>query len=289
MAVLEISVMPILAILTLYFTILPYKPPYQATTDFANLVSEGDYAVENWNFLDAAGYYHKASLTSYDTYSAAYSQHREGMCYMLYGLSDIFYRPSDMFYGLSEENKKYLRRALVIFENIENTPEYENTQGFQEAIIDLCSLYRFLDYDPEDEKWCSIVNQLEATFNFDDLEDISVEDITTFISVAVNLSYYYKTIIYTDSHSLLSNEDAQEKAIYYSKAAAQLTKKLDEYRGIKNHDQTYLVQIYELTSYLITNAFTHPKDKDNFLEMLEEARTLCQDAILTIDLEPIRK
>lgn len=296
MAVLEIFVIPvvtiltlIIAIATLYITIFPVESQDQIRENFTNLIIEGYFEFKNWNFLDAADYYHKASLASYDIDSAAYSQHREGMCYMLYGLIDV-YGSSDMYYGLGENEKKYLRRALIIFENITNTPGHENTQGFQEAIIDLSSLYRFLGYDPEDEKWYSIVKQLEARFNFDDLEDISVEDIPTFISASVNLSYYYKAIIYTDPHTLLFNEDAQEKAIYYSRASSQLMKKLDEYRGIKNYDQTYydqtyLVSIYDLTSYMIINAFTHPKDKDNFFEILEEARTLCQDAILTIHLE----
>ena len=275
-ALLEVSVIPAAAILTLivtiaalYFTIFPTKSQNQIVKDFANIILDGDYALENRNFLEAAGYYHKAFLISYDIYSASFSQHREGTCYMLYGLVN--------------NDKKYLRRALPILSNIVNTPKYENTVGYQEALIDLCYLYRALDYDPQDEKWCSLVKQLETIFNFDDIENISVEEAPTYISVAVNLSYYYNTIIYSDFNSLFLSESAQEKAIYYSRAAMQLEEKYDEHRGIKNSDQIYLVSICELASYMITNAFTNPKG--NVLETLEEARTLCQNAILTIDLE----
>lgn len=275
-ALLEVSVIPVVTILTLivtivtlYITIFPIKSQNQIREDFANLVLEGEYAFDNMNFLEAADYYHKASLTSYDIYSEAWSQQREGACYMVY--------------GLERNDKNYLRRALMIFEKILNTSKYENTESYQEVVIDLCSLYRFLGYDPQDAKWRFIVNKLETTFNFDDLESISAEDMSTFISVVVNLSYYYKTIIYSDSNSLLLSESSQEKAIYYSKAAMQLEKIYDEFRGIKNYDLTYLISICELTSNIIVNAFTNPKD--NILEILEEARTLCQDAILTIDIE----
>ena len=277
MAVLEIFVVPIVTILTLivaiatlYTTMFPTKSQEQIREDFLTLVSEGDYALENRDFLEAAGYYRKASLTAYDVDSAAYSTQREGVCYMLY--------------GLIESNKDYQKRALMIYENMIDTPEYKNTENYQEAIIDLCYLYRLLDYDWQGEKWSSIVEQLETMFNFDDLENISEEDMPTFISAAVNLGYYYKTALFSNMNMLL-NEEYQKKAIYYSKAATQLQIKYDKYSGVKEYDQTYLISIYELTSYMITNAFTHPKDKDNLFEILEEARTLCQDAILTIRLE----
>lgn len=271
MAVLEISVMPILAILTLYFTMFPYRSPHQARTDFANLISEGNYALENSNFLEAADYYHKASSISYDIYSEAFSQHREGICYMLY--------------GLSENDKNYQKRALLILENLVDTSRYNNTLAYQEALTGLCSLYNALDYDPQDAKWCSIVQKLETMFSFDDLESISAENMPTFISAATNLSYYYETIIYSDFNSFLFREDCQDKAIYYSQAAIQLGKKYDEYQGVKSYDQSYLISTYELTSYMIANALTNSKNKDSFLETLEEARTLCQDAISAIDLE----
>lgn len=268
MAVLEIFVTPILTLLALYVAVFPIKTQHQVRIDFANLVSEGDYAVENRNFLEAATYYHKASLTSYDVYSAAYSLHQEGACYMLY--------------GLVENDEDYLNRALMIFENIANTPEYENTEKYQEAVIDLCYLYKPLGYDWQDEKWCSIVKKLEAMFNFNDLENISEEKIPVFISAAVNLGYYYKTALFSDPQ-MMWNEYYQQKAIYYSKAVTQLEIKYDEYLGVKIYDQAYLISIYELTSYMITNAFTNPKG--NILDIFENARVLCQDAILTIDLK----
>lgn len=143
-AVLEISIIPVatiltlmIAALTLYVTIHPTKSPEQIRADFAELVIEGDYALENRNYLEAAGYYHKASLIAYDIDSATYSLQREGSCYMLY--------------GLLENNKDYQKKALMIYESIINTPEYNNTRSYQEATIDLCYLYRALDYDWQDE------------------------------------------------------------------------------------------------------------------------------------------
>ena len=275
-AILEILVIPALTILTLiatfatlYITMFPTKSQNQIKEDFASLVSEGEYAFENRNFLEAASCYHRATLTSYDIYSEAYSLQREGACYMIY--------------GLEENDRDYLKRALMLYENIVNTPKYENTGNYQEAVIDLCYLYRALGYDWQDERWVSIVEQLEEMFNFNDFENISEEEIPTLISAAVNLSYYYKTVLLSDNYSFIFDEDSQQKAIYYSDAVVQLEIKYDEYHGVKIYDQTHLISIYELTSYIITNAFGNPKG--NVLETLEEVRALCQDAILTIDLD----
>lgn len=276
MAVLEISVIPsvtilslIIAILTLNATIFPTKSQNQIKKEFEGLVLEGDYALENKEYLDAASYYHQASLIAFDIPSETFSLHREGSCYMLY--------------GIAKKDKYYLKRTLMIFENIVNTSEYENTRGYQEAIIDLCSLYGILGYDWQDENWCSIVEQLENIFTFDNIENIPDEDITTLISVAASLSLYYKTMLSSDINILLLDEDSQQKIIHYFKAANQLEMKYNEYCGVKVYDEDFLISTYNMTHYIITNAFTNPKD--NKLEILEEARTLCQDAILTLDLE----
>lgn len=273
-ALLEILVMPLIAILalivaisSLYTTIFPPKSQYQIEQGFVNIVSEGDYALGNNEFLEAADYYNQASLIAYDTHSEAYSLHRKGMCYMLY--------------GMAENDKNYLKKALIIFENIENTPKYENTQGYQEAVIDLCALYYYLDYDWEDEKWYSNVAQLETTYNFDDLENISAKDMATLISVATNLSLYYKTVLSNDIQFL--DEDYQQKIIYYLKAITQLEIEYNEYFGVNIYDEGLLFAIYNMTHYMIVNAFFNPKD--DTLEILEEARTMCQNAILTIDLD----
>jgi len=276
MALLEISVIPVVTILTLivavltfYVTVFPVRPQDQIKEAFISFVSEGDYAFENKNFLEAAGYYHRASLNTFDVYSESYSRQREGMCYLIY--------------GVLEQDKNYLKRAFLIYQSIVDTSEYENTEIYHEALIDICYLYRALDYDWQDENWCFIVDQLETIFNFDNLDDIPSEDMPTFISAAVSLSYYYKTALLSDKYSFIFNEDYQEKAIYYCNAAAQLQKKCDEYSGISLYDLNYLISIYELTSYMITNAFWNAKD--DILETLEEVRALCQNAILTMDLE----
>lgn len=276
MAVLEIFVIPlvtiltlIVAILTLYVTMFPTKSQNQIKKDFEGLVLEGEYALENKEFLEAASYYHQASLIAYDTPSETYSLHHEGSCYM--------------FYGIAKNDKYYLKRTLMIYENIVNTSEYENTRGYQETIIDLCALYGILDYDWQDENWCSVVEQLENMFNFDNIESIPDEDITTLISVAASLSLYYKAMLSGNFNILMLDENSQQKIIHYLKAANQLEIKYNEYRGVKVYDEDLLISTYNLTHYLITNAFINPKD--NKLEILEEARTLCQDAILTLDLE----
>lgn len=276
MAVLEIIVIPlvtiltlIIAILTLYATMFPTKSQDQIKKEFESLVLEGEYAFENKEFLEAASYYHQASLIAYDTSSETYSLHREGSCYMIY--------------GIAENDKYYLKRTLMIFKNIVNTSEYENTRGYQEAIIDLCSLYAILGYDWQDKNWCSVVEQLENMFNFDNIENIPDEDMTTLISVAASLSLYYKTMLSSNIDILLFDEYSQQKIIHYLKAANQLELKYNEDHGVKVYDEALLISTYNMTHYVITNAFFNPKD--NMLEILEETRTLCQDAILTLDLE----
>lgn len=276
MAFLEIFVVPVVAILTLivailtfYVTVFPTKTQDQIQEVFATFVSEGDYSFENKNFLDAAGYYHRASLNSYDIYSEVYSQQREGMCYFLH--------------GMLEQDKNYLNRAFMIYQSIVDTPEYENTDIYREALIDICSLYRWLDYDWQNERWSSIVDQLETMFCFDNLDNIPNDCIPTFISAAVSLSYYYKTALLSEKYSYIFDEDHQEKAIYYCNAAAKLQRRYDKYSGISLYDLNYLISIHELTSYMIVNAFGNAKD--DILETLEEARVLCQNAILTMNLE----
>lgn len=276
MAVLEISVMPLVTILALIVAILnfnattfPEKSQDQIKKEFESLVFEGEYAFKNKAFLEAASYYHQASLIAYDTHSEAYSLHGEGSCYMLY--------------GIAESDKYYLKRTLMIFENIVNTPEYENTKGYQEAIIDLCSLYGILGYDWQDEKWRSAVEQLENMFNFDNIEKIPDEDMSTLISVATSLSLYYKAMLSSDFNIFLLDEDTQQKTIYYLKAANQLEMKYNEHHGVKIYDEALLISTYNMTHYVMTNALFNPKD--NNLEILEEARTLCHDAISTFDLE----
>ena len=276
MAFLEISVIPVVAILTLivailtfYVTVSPVKSQDRIQEVFATFVSEGDYSFENKNFLDAAGYYHRASLNSYDIYSEVYSRQREGMCYFLH--------------GMLEQDKNYLNRAFMIYQSIVDTPKYENTDIYREALIDICSLYRWLDYDWQNEKWISIVDQLETMFCFDNLDNIPNDCIPTYISAAVSLSYYYKTALLSEKYSYIFDEDHQEKAIYYCNAAAQLQRRYDKYSGISLYDLNYLISIHELTSYMIVNAFGNAKD--DILETLEEARVLCQNAILTMNLE----
>lgn len=276
MAALELLVLPLVAIftliitgLTLYITIFPVKPQSQIKKECENFVLEGEYAIKNKEFLEAASYFHQAFLIAYDTDSETYTLHREGGCYMLY--------------GMEENNKYYLERALIIFENIVTTPKYEDTKGYQEAIIDLCALYGFLGYDWQDEKWRSIVQQLETMITFDNLEKVSDEDMTTLISIAKNLSLYYKNVLSSNSNILLLDENYQQKIIYYLKAVTQLELKYNEYLGVNVYDEDLLISIYNMTHFMITDAFFN--SRDNMIEILEEARDLCQNAILTIDIE----
>lgn len=266
-ALLEILV-SLATILALFISI--FSTIDQGKKDFERLVSQGDFAFDNKNYLDAAGYYNQAYLIAYDTYSSAYSLHHVGDCYLAY-------------YGLVESDKDYLKDSLIIHEYIVNNPEYKNTKEYQLALIDLCSLYRLLGYDWQDEKWCSTVEQLETLYIFDNLEDIAEEDISTYISAAESLYLYYKAVLLSDKFVYAFDEDNQQKAIYYLNAEIQLEMKYNEIHGVNIYDEELLISIRNMTSYMMTNAFGNVQEYN--LEILEEARIMCQNAILMIDLE----
>lgn len=135
----------------------------QRESNYYALIDKADYTFKNRNYLDAANLYWQASSLSLNADSTAHALQREASCYMLY--------------GITENDNTYLQSALIIYESLIKNPKYENTKGTQEAVIDLCSLYGILNYDWQDERWCSVVEKIEDTFCFDNLESIPTEDI----------------------------------------------------------------------------------------------------------------
>lgn len=268
-----IVVVTVLLICLYYFT-NTHNSKKENEENFISLVTQGEFAEINKQYIKAAGLFEKAQEYAFDADSEAYALQSQGTCYMLIGVS------------ISDE--QYLIRALSIFKTVLETEKYENTLGYLTAMIDICTVYDFLNYDYTDEAWAGIIKKLENTISFEDLQNKSIDALAFIISAGWSISDYYCGIRESSALALLFGQEDGGKALYYLKATIEAEKYYNEQVGGYAYNEDHFNLIYKMTNYLMIDAVFNIDEaisKNKILSVLEETREICQEAISELNIQ----
>lgn len=245
----------------------------QSKSAYATLISKGEFEYSNSNWIKAADWFSQANSVAYDLYSEAYSLQRQATCYYLN--------------ALTTNDKDYYVKALRLYKSIIDNPKLQKYQSYQIAMIDLCSIYCFLGYEWTNDDWSFVVEYLEKTFDFENIDNVDKEYLTILTSAGYSICLYYDIVLQSSSQLLLYSDKYQNKAIYYLKATAEAQALYNEYTGISVYNEVYYHTLYHMTTTILTNAFFNVNEGSSLVDMLskfEDARIICQNAVSTLDI-----
>lgn len=235
---------------------------------YNDAINKAEFEFGNRNYIEAAKYYNEAAYVAYDIETKVSALYYEGACYIQLGL-------------YSDDNN-YFSQALRKYYLIIGNSKYKDTEYYRDALIDSSFALRELYGKWDDENLTNIIYQLENTYDFSNIDDISLEDVDLMNKVALAIAVYYKYAA-NDNFEIGNKDKTKElsdKAIYYYGVVCQLTPQADIIH-FKNTDLLYMyLEISELmikgslSSGNYTDALTNFNNTINF----------CKSAIDTFEI-----
>lgn len=173
----------------------------QKKDKYNQLIDAGSSQLYNHNFLDAKEFFHEAIIASYDQNTFLQATYSEGMCHYLY--------------AIEHSDSQHYHYAAQIYTQIINEPQYQHSEYYTDAMVDMSNIYHFLGYSWDNLKWKDLVKQLEAQVDSEPIESVSTtENLSLRLKVVYALGLYYEDATYATLENL-RNADLPLKALQY--------------------------------------------------------------------------
>lgn len=198
----------IIAIISLYLVWRPYE--------YKNEIIRASFEYDRHNFMEAAKYYDNAIYLAYDIETKAFALYCEGSCYFSA--------------GLDTKDKNYFSQALEIYYSILNNEKYKKVEYYQDALADVSFILRELYGDLNDKNLVKIISEIEDTYDFTNLDNLTVEEIDLINKSALFLAIYYRNKA-DESYEFQDKPKIREyshKALFYYNVVCKLTPKADQ-------------------------------------------------------------
>lgn len=253
----------ILGVLVCIITTLVYLNLKPQTYNEA--INKAEFEFGNHNYMEAAKYYNEAAYVAYNVETKVTALYCEGACYFQLGL----YSGDD----------NCLSQALEKYFDIISNKKYKNAEYYQDALIDSSFALRELYGKWDDENLKSIIYQLENTYDFSNIEDISLEKVDLMNKVALAIALYYKYAANENFkiQNKVMTKELSDKAIYYYEIVCELTPQAD----VMHFKNTDLLGLYlEISELMIKGSLS----SENYMDALTNFNNtikFCKSAIDT--------
>lgn len=168
---------------------------------YDQLIDAGYSQLCNHNYLDAKEFYHEAILASYDQSTFLRATYSEGMCHYLY--------------AIEHNDSQHYHYAAQIYTQIINEPQYQHSDYYTDAMVDMSNIYHFLGYSWNNHKWKDLIKQLEAHVASEPIESVSTtENLSLRLKVVYALGLYYEDATHATLENF-RNADLPLKALQY--------------------------------------------------------------------------
>lgn len=237
----------------------------QKPSKYNETINKAEFELENHNYLEAAKYYIEASYVAYNVETKVTALYWEGVCYLLL--------------GLSSDDDNYLSQALRKYYTIIDNKKYKVAEYYQDALIDSSFALRELYGKWDDENLRNIIYQLENTYDFSDIKDVSQEKVDLMNKVALAIAIYYKDAANENFKMQNMNmaKELSDKAIYYYRVVSELTPQAN----LMHFKNTNVIDLYLEMSELMIKMSISTENRKDALTNLNNTINFCKSAIDT--------
>lgn len=235
--------------------------------EYEKMIAQADYEYNNENYLDAASLYDKAYSVAYDDEKEFEALYDEAACYFQL--------------AIQTQEDIYISNFIRLFDMVLN-PKYEKYERHKNIPVDICFFFSCIRKSQYNIDLSSYITELENTYNFSDLNEISEADAYFMHRVAIVLGMYYEDQAKAIEEKRNSDiyREYVDKAFFYYDMACVLSEQVDMY----DYKRPSYPLLYPIIAEFMVDSAYYLYDGSDGYSKFDEAIQFCKSVINCLDI-----
>lgn len=228
---------------------------------------QAENELNNRNFAEAAKLYEDAYFLAYNDNTQFTALYGQATCYLLL--------------AVETQNEIYVSNLFRIFDRISD-PKYKKFEFYKDIPVDICLICSYIHKNDYNSKISEIISELENTYDFSDIDEISDKDVDFMNKVALAIGMYYKNEAKSIKEKLNSvvYKEYANKAIFYYNIVCKLMERANKF----HYNQVNIPILYTTISEFMVNNSLFLFDGSVGYTGFDDAINFCKNAIKRLDI-----